>query len=100
MELARMVKRSLRSRSLRKLKVKTPGGRSVIHYGERKNAAARCAVCKRPLHGTPRARDSGMAKLSRTEKRPERPFGGNLCSSCSRREIKRRLFASAQEPVQ
>ena len=91
-----MPKRSLRSRSLRKLKVKTPGGRSVIHYGERKNSAAKCAVCKKPLHGTPRARDSGIAKLSRTEKRPERPFGGNLCSSCSRREIKRRLL----EPFQ
>jgi large subunit ribosomal protein L34e len=78
------------------MKIRTPGGRTVTHYLERKNAAAKCASCKKPLFGTPRARDSGIAKLTKSEKRPERPFGGNLCSSCSRREIKRRLFESVQ----
>ncbi len=91
-----MVRRSLRSTSLRKMKVKTPGGRTVTHFLERKNAAGKCAVCKQPLHGVPRVRDSGMAKLSGSERRPERKFGGNLCSSCSRREIKKRLFESVQ----
>lgn len=91
-----MVKRSLRSTSYRKLKVKTPGGRTVLHFGERKNAFAKCAVCKKLLHGVPIARDSGIAKLSKSEKRPDRPFGGNLCSACSRREIKRRLIESVQ----
>jgi len=91
-----MPRRSQRSRSLRRLRIKTPGGRSVTHFSRRKNAAAKCAVCKKPLHGVPIARDAGMAKLSKSEKRPERPFGGNLCSSCSRREIKRRLIESAQ----
>jgi large subunit ribosomal protein L34e len=91
-----MPRRSQRSRSLRKLKVKTPGGRSVTRFERRKNAAAKCAVCKKPLSGVPLGRDSWIAKLSKTEKRPERPFGGNLCSSCARREMKKRLFESFQ----
>ena len=91
-----MPRRSQRSKSLRKLKVRTPGGRRVTHFKRRKNAAAKCAVCKKPLAGMPKGRDSDTAKLSKTEKRPERPFGGNLCSSCARREMKKRLFESFQ----
>ena len=29
-----------------------------------------------------------MAKLPKTKKRPERPFGGNLCSDCMRKIMK------------
>lgn len=92
----KMVKRSLRSRSLRKLKVRVPGGKTVLRHEGRKNAFAKCAVCKHPLTGMTRKTDAGTAKLSRSEKRPERKFGGNLCSSCSRREIRKRLYESVQ----
>jgi large subunit ribosomal protein L34e len=91
-----MPTRSRRSRTFRKIKVRTPGGRTVMHYGEKKNAFAKCAVCKKPLSGVPIGRDSDIAKLSKSERRPERPFGGHLCPSCSRREIKKRLFESVQ----
>ncbi|WP_373286765.1 hypothetical protein [Sulfodiicoccus acidiphilus] len=36
---------------------------------------ARCSSCGKPLRGV---RDSG----AKTEKRPERPFGGYLCHRC------------------
>ena len=91
-----MPRPSQRSRSLRRVKRKTPGGRSVIHYERRKHSIAKCSACKKPLSGVPRERDSGIAKLPKTKKRPDRPFGGNLCSSCMRREMKRRLFESFQ----
>lgn len=79
-----MVRRSLRSRSLRKIRVKTPGGRVVIQFKRRKPKAAHCAKCGAALMGVPRARPTGMMNLAKTKKRPERPYGGVLCSSCSR----------------
>ena len=46
---------------------------------------------KKPLHGVPRERPHGLKSLSRRSRRPERPFGGNLCPECSREKIKGRL---------
>jgi large subunit ribosomal protein L34e len=91
-----MPRRSERSRSLRKIKVNTPGGRRKIHLERKKNAPAKCAICKKPLAGRKKGRDSDIAKLSKTQKRPERPFGGFLCPSCMRTEIKKRLLKSFQ----
>jgi len=89
-----MPRPSQRSRSLRRIKKKTPGGERKVHYKKRKHSKARCSVCKKPLSGVPKGRDSDIAKIPKTKKRPERPYGGNLCSSCMRREMKRRLFES------
>ena len=91
-----MPRPSQRSRSLRKLVKKTPGGRTVMRYGKRKHSRAKCGACGKSLPGVPMGRDSDIRKLPKTKKRPERAFGGNLCSPCSRREIKRRLFESSQ----
>ena len=95
-ELMEMVKRSLRSRSLRKLRVRVPGGKTVERYKGRKNAFTKCAVCKRPLSGMPKVTDALTAKLSISERRPDRKFGGNMCPSCSRKEIRKRLYESIQ----
>ncbi len=89
-----MPRPSQRTRSLRKLRKTTPGGRVTIHYEKKKNSKAKCAICKKPLSGVPQGRYSDLAKLPKAKKRPERPYGGNLCSSCMRREMKRRLFES------
>jgi len=45
-------------------------------------------MCGKVLHGVASARPYKMAKLSKTEKRPERPYAGMLCSSCMRLKIK------------
>ncbi len=82
-----MVRNSKRSRTLRRVYVKTPGGRTTIHYRQRKPARAQCAGCGKALLAVARARVSEMYKLAKTEKRPERPFGGVLCSACMRREV-------------
>jgi len=73
-----------RSRSLRRLQVPVPGGRTVMHYKERKPSKAKCGSCDTLLKGVPRERNLKMHKLQNTKKRPERPYGGNLCSKCMR----------------
>ena len=73
-----------RSRSLRRLKKKVPGGRTVTHYKKKKPKAARCGNCNAVLKGVLRERPFKMQTLPKTKKRPERPYGGNLCSRCMR----------------
>ncbi len=77
-----MVRPALRSRSRRRIHVTTPGGEGVVHYEKRKPGPARCARCGRPLNAVPRLRPNRMKRLSKTSKRPERPYGGVLCASC------------------
>jgi large subunit ribosomal protein L34e len=79
-----MVRRSLRSRSLRKIRVKTPGGRVTIQFKRRNPKQSHCGKCGAVLSGVPRLRPFKMQNTAKTKKRPERPYGGVLCSSCSR----------------
>ncbi len=68
--------------------VKTPGGRTVIHFEKKKPKPARCAICKAELKGIPR----DVKGLPKTKKRPERPYGGYLCSKCMRKVIKEEVL--------
>jgi len=79
-----MVQRRLRTRSVKKRRVRTPGNRLVTHYGMKKPNAARCSFCKKRLHGVPRVNTSEMRKFPKSSRRPERPYGGTLCSECTR----------------
>jgi large subunit ribosomal protein L34e len=83
-----MPRPALRSRSFVRKTIKTPGGALRIHYTKRKPSPAVCANCKKPLHGVPRRRGIDIGKLAKSHKRPERPYGGNLCSACMREKIK------------
>ena len=71
-----------KSRTFRRIYTKTPGGKTRVMYKKRKPAKAKCAVCKAILAGVPRDRPYKIKKLSKTQKRPERPYGGVLCSRC------------------
>lgn len=77
-----------KSRTLRKVFVKTPGGNNKVHYRKRKPARAKCAGCGAVLASVPRELPAKMANLPKTAKRPERPFGGVLCSTCMRMMMK------------
>jgi large subunit ribosomal protein L34e len=79
-----MVRRALRSRSLRKINVKTPGGRVVRIYKKKNPAPAQCGKCGKLLKGVPRLRQAKLRNLAKSKKRPQRPYGGVLCSACSR----------------
>lgn len=83
-----MVDGKLKSRRLRRVSVKTPGGKVVRHYRKRKPSAAKCAILGTPLCGVPKVRDSKIRNLPKTQRRPERPYGGVLSSKAARMVIK------------
>jgi len=82
-----MPRPSKKSRSLRRISVKTPGGRTNIHYKYRKPKAAKCGSCGAVLKGIVRERPYKMKKIAKTKKRPTRPYGGVLCSKCLRKML-------------
>jgi large subunit ribosomal protein L34e len=73
-----------KSNRVRRLVRKTPGRRNVFHYEHKGPSKAVCAKCGAILHGVASERSYRMRQLSKTEKRPSRPYGGVLCSSCMR----------------
>ncbi len=83
-----MVEGKKKSRSKRRLKVKTPGGETVQHYRIRKPSKAKCGICKAELHGIPNKIMSKFKNMSKSQKTVERLYGGNLCSKCMRKTIK------------
>ncbi|MCC6030801.1 MAG: 50S ribosomal protein L34e [Desulfurococcales archaeon] len=76
-----MPRPALRSRSLKRIKVRTPSGETVIHYERRKHFIPRCARCGSILSGVPRD-PVDLRRLPKSMKRPERIFGGVLCHKC------------------
>ncbi|MEM2977683.1 MAG: hypothetical protein QXM46_00120 [Candidatus Hadarchaeales archaeon] len=78
-----MPARRLRSRALRRISLKLPGGRTEVRYEERKRGPARCRRCGRPLPGLP-SRPRGLPRSSR---KANRPFS-DLCSRCSREALR------------
>jgi len=75
-----MPRPALRTHSKAKTKTRTPGGKISIHVRPRKTKKARCSICGKPLHGTHVGIEA--RKLSLSEKRPNRPYGGQICSTC------------------
>ncbi|MEM0025904.1 MAG: 50S ribosomal protein L34e [Zestosphaera sp.] len=72
---------SVRSRSLRRVWRRTPGGRTVVHYRRSKSHVAVCGICGSRLGGIPESTNV-LKKTTKSSKRPERLFGGVLCPSC------------------
>lgn len=67
-----------------KVKVRTPSGRVAIKNKNRKPAFAKCAVCGKRLHGLRKLTPTELRKMAKTKRKPERPYGGYMCSECSR----------------
>jgi large subunit ribosomal protein L34e len=82
-----MAKPGQRSRTLRRVSRRTPGSKTVLQYRKRKPSKAKCSKCGKLLPGVPRERPYKMARMAKTKKRPERPYGGSLCSACMRRKM-------------
>ena len=88
-----MPARRLRSRSYRRLQRKVPGGSTRLHYERKKPKAARCGNCGAVLKGIPRELPIKFKGMSKSQKRPERPYGGVLCSRCMRQTIVQKFRA-------
>ena len=76
-----------RSRTLRRVHVRTPGGKSKVQYKKRKPSIAKCGKCGAKLKGVARERPYKMTKMAKTRKRPSRPYGGVLCSGCLKKLV-------------
>ena len=74
-----------KSRTFRRIHLTTPGGKKKIHYKLPKPGRALCGNCHIILPGIVNERPHTMRNLPKTAKRPERPYGGVLCSPCTRR---------------
>ncbi len=77
-----------RSRSYKRTFKRTPGGKTVLQYKKKKPSKHICAECKKPLHGVPRGRPYEIRKLAKSKKRPNRAYGGYLCTECARKVFK------------
>ena len=86
-----MVSGRFKSRTFRRVFKKLPGGTTKIHYEKRKPSKAKCGSCSILLKGVPRERPYKMKATAKTKKRPQRPYGGSLCSSCTRKLIKEKI---------
>ncbi len=71
--------------------IKPPVRKAHAIYKKKKPSKARCAMCGGGLHGVPRRSISDMRKLAKTQKRPERMFGGVLCANCVRDLVKEKI---------
>ena len=73
-----------RNRTFRRVAIKL-ASRTITRYKKPKPAAAKCGDCHKVLQAIPRATHSQMQNMAKTKKRPERPYGGVLCSACMRK---------------
>jgi large subunit ribosomal protein L34e len=83
-----MVKPMLRSRSKKKVQVKTPGGRTVTHIKEGKPSKKTCGRCGVNLAGVPSDLSSIIRNMAKSEKSPSRPYAGVLCPACVDRLVR------------
>ncbi len=83
-----MVAGKFKSRTFKRSTVRTPGGvlKRVFTLGRPKKA--HCANCSKELAGVARARPNKLRKINKSQRRPERPQGGKLCSGCTRNIMK------------
>ncbi len=91
--LENMPQPNKRSGRFRKVFVRTPGGRTRLHYKKRKPSKAKCAECGALLKGVVRVRATKLKTIPKTKKRPERPHP-ELCSRCTRERIKQEKIYS------
>lgn len=60
----------------------TASGKGMYKVKQKMPTHALCGLCHKKLSGVPK-RPSG----SKTQNRPERKFGGNLCHACTQRVV-------------
>ncbi|KAL3921663.1 MAG: hypothetical protein SGPRY_004826, partial [Prymnesium sp.] len=94
-------RKSFRTASNAVRKVKTPGGKLVLHYMGKKGKGPTCgdSACSRSLHGIPALRPSEYARLSKRQKTVSRAYGGSRCAKCVRDRIVRAFLIEENKIV-
>lgn len=86
-----MVRPAYRSRSLRRVKVRVPGGETKVHYEKRKTDVPHCAICGSPLQGMPKIKKGSHESI----RAPSRPYGGNICHRCLKEALKKAIRSTS-----
>ena len=68
-------------------KIRTPGGRLVLHHQKKKGSAPKCGDCPLILPGIVRLRPLEYANISKRKKTVNRTYGGNLWDHVSVKEF-------------
>lgn len=79
-----------KSGTRRKLFKRVTSG-TISTYEKAKPKQAGCSLCGEKLRGVPRLKRNKSKNGPKTSKRPERPYGGNLCPKCMRAKIKEKV---------
>ncbi len=82
-----MVAGNKRSRSAKRVQRVTTTGTKTVYKAE-KDGVARCQLTGQKLNGVPR---DAKSKLSKSQRRPTRPFGGALSPAAMRAVLKSRV---------
>ena len=86
-----MIKKPRISRKARRVFTKTPGGKLELVYKRRKTSKHKCASCGKNLLGVPNQIPLKVKKLPKSSRRPERIYGGYLCSRCLKEKLKQNV---------
>jgi large subunit ribosomal protein L34e len=100
-EKSKMVQGKFKSGRFRKVQRKVPGGQTKQHFRERKPKQATCGETGEKLHGIPRMSATEAKNAPKSEKRPQRPYGGALSSRAMRNRMQgdaRALDVKSGEP--
>ena len=76
----------INTRSKKRYKVVTPGGRTVVHTKGKKHKAEKCRACGAKLNRA-KLTFKQIVRSCKTSRRPTRPMP-HLCPGCMRRSIK------------
>lgn len=89
---------NLSKRRMKRKFVRVPSGKAVLHVFKGKPSDHHCPICGAILHlKTGRKRPGEVSKLSATERRISRPYGGHLCTQCTRKLFSLRAMLGAGE---
>ena len=90
-----MVAPKYRSRSMKRVAVKTPTGANTLHFKRKRGKRVACRICGAQLGGVKNSR-----RVSKSEKIPSRIFAGELCAGCTSKliSLKARIGAGAGAP--
>jgi len=94
-------RKSFRTVSNKVRKVKTPGGKLVLHYTGKKGKSPTCgdAGCNLRLNGIPALRPVEYSRISKRQKKVTRAYGGSRCAKCVRMKIVRAFLIEEQKIV-
>ncbi|UYP45565.1 hypothetical protein NEF87_001850 [Candidatus Lokiarchaeum ossiferum] len=81
-----------RSHAMRRLMRRLPGNTTTTHFVRRRPKYAHCPITGQVLHGVPRLRPAQVRKLTKTERRPSRPYGGKISHTALANAIRAKVL--------